>query len=100
MSMNNLPDRVRSRLHGAKRQSTQISIKMYVDVIDDLKLISDHKGFSGYQPLMKYYIHQGMRKDLEEVLDKVFQDRLVSALRDAGVNEATLQDALNKAQAS
>jgi len=49
---------------------------------------------------MKYYIHQNMRKDLEEVLDTVFQDRLVSALRDAGVNEATLQNAVNKALAS
>jgi len=98
--MNNLSDRVRNRLHGAKRETTQISIKMYVDVIEDLKLIADNKGFSGYQPLMKYYIHQSMRKDLEEVLDKVFRDRLVDALRDAGVNETTLQDALTKAQAS
>ncbi|MGA2080226.1 MAG: hypothetical protein ABSH53_06390 [Holophaga sp.] len=43
---------------------------------------------------------QAMRKDLEDVLDQVFQDRLVKALRDAGVNEATLQDALHKALAS
>jgi len=98
--MMNLTDRVRNRLHPGKRESTQISIKMYVDVIEDLKLIAEHKGFSGYQPLMKYYIHQNMRKDLEEVLDTVFQDRLVSALRDAGVNEATLQNAVNKALAS
>jgi hypothetical protein len=98
--MKNLTDRVRSRLHAAKRESTQISIKMYVDVIEDLRLIAEHKGFSGYQPLMKYYIQQSMRKDLEEVLDKVFQDRLVSALRDAGVNEATLQSAVNKVLAS
>jgi len=61
---------------------------------------AEHKGFSGYQPLMKYHVQQSMRKDLEEVLDKVFQDRLVNALRDAGVNEATLQDAVNKALAS
>jgi hypothetical protein len=53
--MKNLNDRVRDRLHAGKRESTQISIKMYVDVIDDLKLIAENKGFSGYQPLMKYY---------------------------------------------
>ena len=41
-----------------------------------------------------------MRKDLEEVLDQVFQEKLVKALREAGVNEATLQDALHKALAS
>ena len=98
--MNNRSDRVRNRLHGAKRETTQISIKMYVDVIEDLKLIADNKGFSGYQPLMKYYIHQSMRKDLEEVLDEAFQDRLVKALREAGVNEATLQEAVNKTLAS
>lgn len=95
-----LNDRIRARMHAGKRVSTQISIKMYSDVIDDLKLIAENKGFSGYQPLMKYYIHQGMRKDLEEVLDQLFQERLVKALRDAGVAETTLQDALEKATAS
>jgi len=35
-----------------------------------------------------------MRKDLEEVLDQVFKDRLVNALRDAGVSETTLQTAV------
>lgn len=98
--MKNLNDRVRDRLQAGKRESTQISIKMYVDVIDDLKLIAENKGFSGYQPLMKYYIHQAMRKDLEEVLDQVFKDRLVNALRDAGVNETTLQTAVKKVLAS
>ena len=39
-----------------------------------------------------------MRKDLEEVLDHLFQDRLVKALRDAGVKEATLRDALKKVE--
>ena len=94
--MKNLTDRVRDRLHAGKRETTQISIKMYVDVIEDLKLIAEHKGFSGYQPLMKFYVQQSMRKDLEEVLDKVFQERLVDALREAGVNEATLQHAVEK----
>jgi len=98
--MKNLNDRVRDRLQAGKRESTQISIKMYVDVIDDLKLIAENKGFSGYQPLMKYYIHQAMRKDLEEVLDQVFKDRLVNALRDAGVSETTLQTAVKKVLAS
>jgi hypothetical protein len=98
--MKNLNDRVRDRLQAGKRESTQISIKMYVDVINDLKLIAENKGFSGYQPLMKYYIHQAMRKDLEEVLDQVFKDRLVNALRDAGVSETTLQTAVKKVLAS
>jgi primase-polymerase (primpol)-like protein len=92
--MKNLNDRVRDRLQAGKRESTQISIKMYLDVIEDLKLIAENKGFSGYQPLMKNYIHQAMRKDLEEVLDQVFKDRLVNALRDAGVSETTLQTAV------
>ena len=98
--MKTLTDRVRNRLQAGKRESIQISIKMYADVIEDLKLIAENKGFSGYQPLMKYYIHQSMRKDLEEVLDQVFEERLVKALRDAGVSEATLQDAVKKVLAS
>ena len=51
--MKNLTDRIKARMRAGKRESTQISIKMYSDVIDDLKLIAANKGFSGYQPLMK-----------------------------------------------
>jgi hypothetical protein len=43
---------------------TSISIRVPEDVIDDLKLLAPKLGFSGYQPLIRAYIGQGLRKDL------------------------------------
>ena len=37
------------------------------DVINDLKRIAPLLGFSGYQPLIRAYIGQGLRVDLERL---------------------------------
>jgi hypothetical protein len=34
------------------------------DVIEDLKKVAPELGFSGYQPLIRAYVGQGLRKDL------------------------------------
>ena len=39
-----------------------VSIRMPEDVIDDLKRIAPQLGFSGYQPLIRAYIGQGLRQ--------------------------------------
>ena len=36
------------------------------DVIEELKEIAPSLGFSGYQPLIRAYIGQGLRKDLAD----------------------------------
>ena len=41
-----------------------VSIRMPEDVIEDLKRIAPQLGFSGYQPLIRAYIGQGLRQDL------------------------------------
>ena len=46
------------------RQMTTISLGMPEDVIDDLKRVAPALGFSGYQPLIRAYVGQGLRKDL------------------------------------
>jgi len=47
------------------RPSTTISLKLPDDVIDDLKFIAPRLGFSNYQALIRAYIGQGLRADLE-----------------------------------
>lgn len=42
-----------------------ISIQMPEDVVEDLKRMAPVLGFSGYQPLIRAYIGQGLRQDLE-----------------------------------
>ena len=44
---------------------TSITIRMPKDVLEDLKRVAPLLGFSGYQPLIRAYIGQGLRVDLE-----------------------------------
>lgn len=46
---------------------TTITIRMPEDVIEDLKRLAPVLGFSGYQPLARAYIEQGLRADLERL---------------------------------
>jgi predicted DNA binding CopG/RHH family protein len=43
------------------RPMTTIGIRMPEDLIEDLKQVATGLGFSGYQPLIRAYIGQGLR---------------------------------------
>ena len=77
------------------RPMTSITIRMPVDVVDDMKNIAPILGFSGYQSLLKAYVGQGLRKDLER-LDNDTVTALVSSLKKHGVSENIINDALNE----
>jgi predicted DNA binding CopG/RHH family protein len=49
------------------RPMTTITIRIPEDVIEDLKQVAPLLGFSGYQPLVRAYIGQGLRADLERL---------------------------------
>lgn len=73
---------------------TTITIRMPEDVIDDLKRIAPRRGFSGYQPLIRAYVGQGLREDsvlLEEYVDLT---KFIASLRKQGVKETALEKAL------
>lgn len=44
-----------------------ISVRMPEDVIEDLKRVAPHLGFLGYLPLLRAYVGQGLRRDLERL---------------------------------
>jgi hypothetical protein len=46
---------------------TMISLRMPIDIVDDLKRLAPMPGFSGYQALIMAYIGQGLRVDLERL---------------------------------
>ena len=71
-----------------------VSIRMPEDVIEDLKRIAPLLGFSGYQPLMRAYIGQGLRADLERLEEKTAVTQLIQSLRQQGVDEEVLQTAV------
>ncbi len=72
---------------------TTISIRMPEDVIDDLKEIAPTLGFSGYQPLIRTYIGQGLRKDLERLETSPIQT-LTESLRKQGVADELISAAI------
>ena len=70
-----------------------ISLRIPEDVIEDLKRVAPQRGFSGYQPLMRAYVGQGLRADLER-LDSDAVAALVESLKRHGVSEDTISEAL------
>jgi hypothetical protein len=76
-----------------QRPMTTISMRFPVDVLDDLKRVAPLLGFSGYQPLIRAYVGQGLRTDLEQ-LEKDPVTALVESLKRRGVSEEVLQEAL------
>lgn len=70
-----------------------ISLRIPEDVIEDLKRVAPQRGFSGYQPLMRAYVGQGLRADLER-LESDAVASLVESLKRHGVSEDTISEAL------
>jgi hypothetical protein len=68
------------------RVSTSISMRIPVDVLEKLKRIAPAKGMSGYQSLIKYYIGQGMLRDID-VMNRLEQEdaRLEATLSKIGL---------------
>ncbi len=75
------------------RPMIAVTIRMPKDVVDDLKKIAPSLGFSGYQPLIRAYVGQGLRDDIEKIEnDKLFS--LVASLKRHGVNDEIIEEAL------
>jgi hypothetical protein len=77
---------------------TSVTLRMPQDVIEDLKRIAPILGFSGYQPLVRAYIGQGLRRDLERLERPGDVGRLVQSLRRHGVAEKVIKSAVEELQ--
>ena len=71
-----------------------ISIRMPEDVVNDLKEIAPRLGFSGYQPLIRAYIGQGLRADLQHLNGHPKMSHLVKSLRKHGVKDEVIASAM------
>ena len=90
MKMSDLESRLRR-----DRPMVSVTLRMPEDVVEDLKRIAPELGFSGYQPLVRAYIGQGLRADLERLESSPIA-RFVEALRHQGVSEETIQKAIKE----
>jgi hypothetical protein len=93
--MKTMRERIQKRLQ-RDRPMTTISLRMPEDVIDDLKEIAPVLGFSGYQPLMRSYIGQGLRKDLQRLEGSQLKT-LTESLRKHGVKDEQISAAIAEA---
>ncbi len=87
-------ERLKKRLD-RKRPMTTVMLRMPEDVVEDLKRIAPLLGFSGYQPLIRAYIGQSLREDLEK-LDSDTVSALVASLKRRGVSEEVIEEALTE----
>lgn len=77
------------------RPMTSVTIRIPEDVIEDLKKVAPLLGFSGYQPLIRAYIGQGLRVDLERFESETV-NALVESLKRRGVSQAVIDEALSE----
>jgi hypothetical protein len=94
--MKTMRERLKQRMR-KDRPMTVISMRIPDDVIEDLKEIAPTLGFSGYQPLMRAYIGQGLRKDLAR-LEHSDEQRLTESLRRQGISDEVISAALAEAK--
>ena len=77
------------------RPMKTITLSIPEDVVEDLKRIAPVQGFSGYQPLIRTYIGQGLREDLEKLENSPFWE-LIESLKRHGVEEDIINQALDE----
>jgi hypothetical protein len=92
-------DNLKKRLQ-KDRPTTMVSIRIPEDVVEDLKRIAPMLGFSGYQALIKAYIGQGLRADLERLEGGLEISNLIESLRKNGVKDDVIQSAIADARGS
>jgi hypothetical protein len=93
MKISKLKERLQTQ-----RPMTMVSLRIPEDVVEDLKRIAPMLGFSGYQPLIRAYIGQGLRADLERLEGNLAITSLVDSLRRQGVGDETIAVAVAEAQ--
>ena len=77
------------------RPMTSITIRMPEDVVEDLKRVAPLLGFSGYQPLIRAYIGQGLRVDLERFESETVT-ALIASLKRRGISDEVINEALSE----
>ena len=79
------------------RPMNSVTLRMPEDVVDDLKRLAPLLGFSGYQPLIRAYVGQGLREDMQRI-DRDTLEALLESLKRRGVSAKVLNAALADAK--
>jgi hypothetical protein len=87
-------EKLKSRLK-RDRPMVSVTLRMPEDVVEDMKRIAPLLGFSGYQPLIRAYVGQGLRKDLERLESDAISG-FVASLKKRGVSSEVIAEALDE----
>ncbi|MFZ1026633.1 MAG: hypothetical protein WAN66_10480 [Limnoraphis robusta] len=87
-------ERLKKRLE-RNRPMTNVTIRIPEDVVEDLKRLAPLLGFSGYEPLIRAYIGQGLRNDLERFENETVT-ALIASLKRRGVSDEIINEALSE----
>lgn len=86
-----ISDTLKKRLN-KDRPMISITVRMPEDVVESMKAIAPLRGFSGYQPLLKSYVGEGLRRD-EAQFAFGREARLIAALKKLGVPDSVIEEA-------
>lgn len=75
---------------------TEFTLRLPEDVLNDLQRIAPLAGFSHPEALIRSYIGQGLRKDLEKSEQSPDVSSLIESLRRKGVKDEILADAITE----
>lgn len=78
------------------RPMTTVSLQIPEDVIEDLKRVAPLSGFSGYMPLIRAYIGQGLRQDLAKLEAMPSFTYFIDSLRRHGVDDGIISLAMSE----
>jgi hypothetical protein len=93
-----IPERIKKRLV-KNRPMTAITLRVPADAVASMKEIAPKRGFAGYQPLLRAYISEGLRRD-EAQFAFGPAARLLDALKKRGVSSKLLEAAARDSQAA
>lgn len=92
-------DKLKARLQKDRPMIT-VTLRMPADVVDDLKRVAPFKGVSGYQPLIRAYVGQGLREDLAAMDARPDFAKLADMLEKQGLKRSAIQKAFAEAGVS
>lgn len=73
------------------RPATSISMRIHLDLLDKLKRVAAMKGMAGYQSLMKFYIGQGLLRDVDLVRQIEKDTKIEACLKNIGLSQDQIQ---------
>lgn len=94
------------KIHDLKRRlqkdrpTTAVTLTLPTDLLEDAQRVAPHRGFSTPEALLRAYIGQGLRADLERLEAMPNITELIENLKRHGVAEEIITSALAEMQSS